>query len=55
VFALGDTPTVGTAATNNGDRADVLQAGRYHSLALEFTGYTEVVAVKPTLVPESEE
>ena len=42
----------GSPASINGDRFDVLQAGRYHRFALTFAGWVEIEALVPTLKPQ---
>ena len=51
-FDLGGTVRYGATSSINGDRFDVLQAGRYHRFALTFTGAMEVEALVPTLKPQ---
>lgn len=55
VMQLGDAASTAPTVTNNGDRADVLAAGRYHRDALAFTGYAEVEAIGRRLVDTGEE
>ena len=52
LFDLGGTIRYGSTSSINGDRFDVLQAGRYHRFALTFTGSMEVEALNPTLKPQ---
>lgn len=55
LMALGDAPEVEPALDINGDRFDVLAAGKYHQFAMSYTGYTEQESLGAVLIPDGEE